>query len=93
MKTLALDSGGLTLEQLLREAVGNSVVFLTDKGKTRYALVPADDFDQEISALQQNPEFMAYLTELEKDARNKPCKTIEAVRKEFGLPTRPAPKK
>jgi hypothetical protein len=93
VNTVAVGTSGLTLRKLLRKAARSGTVFLTDKGKTKYALVPADDFDQEISALRANTEFMAFLSQREEAARRGPCKTMQEVREEFGLPRRPAPRK
>ncbi len=61
MKTLSVPVEGLTLKQLLKKAARQDVVFLTTGGEMRYALVPADEGDQEICALRSNTEFLAYL--------------------------------
>ena len=83
MKTISVDSGSLTVERLLEEASGGDVVFLTSGGETRFALVPADEGDQEICALKSNAEFMAYLTAAEHRARTRPRKTLQQIREQY----------
>ena len=96
MKTLSLDSKSLTLEHLLEEAAQGEVVFLTSGGQTRFALMSADEGDEEAYALKSNAEFMAYLTEAEQRARTRPRKSMQEIQQlyhvsadEPGSPTEP----
>ncbi len=55
-------------------------------GEIRFALMHADDGDQEIGALRSNAEFMAYLTEAKNRPDTQPRYTLEQVREMDGLP-------
>jgi antitoxin (DNA-binding transcriptional repressor) of toxin-antitoxin stability system len=80
LKTVPLESEGLSLEGLLQEASRGEVVFLTADGQTRFALIPADDGDREVASLRSNAEFMAYLTASAERARTGPRKTLREIR-------------
>ena len=84
MKSAILDIGATTLPDLISSAADNDIVFLSDNGTTRFALVPADDFDQEIMATRSNTELMKYLTDAAIRARTELTKTLEQLRQEFG---------
>ncbi len=86
MKTVSLAIEGLTLDRLLNEAGDKNVVFLTMAGEVRFALMPADEGDQEVCALKSNAEFMAYLTECKERAKTRPRASIEQIRGSYGLP-------
>lgn len=86
MKTVAVEAEGLTVEKLIQEASGGEIVFLTKDGETHFALVPADDADQEICALRSNVEFMELLSYYEERARTGPRKTLEQIQKEHNIP-------
>lgn len=75
----------LTLTSLLKKAGMQDVIFLTRHGKIRFALLHADEGDQEVLALRSNPEFMAYLAECTKRAKAGPTKSLAEVRKMYGL--------
>ncbi|MEO6812117.1 MAG: hypothetical protein ABI353_23660 [Isosphaeraceae bacterium] len=83
MKTVSLDSKGLTLERILQEAADGDVVFLTEGNQTRFALVAVDDGDREVLALRSNPEFMAFLDDCQERARTRPRKSLKDVRAAF----------
>jgi hypothetical protein len=85
MKRTSLAVEGLTLERLLKEAAGKDVIFLTQAGETRFALMAADEGDEEVAALRSNPEFIAYLAECKKRALKGPRHTIEEIRELYGL--------
>jgi hypothetical protein len=88
MKTISVDSKSLTVERLLEEASGGDVVFLTSGGETRFALVAADEGDQEICALKSNAEFMVYLADAEHRARTGPRKTLQQIREKYSSSTK-----
>ena len=83
MKHLALESEGLTLQQVLDAAAAGEVVFLTSGGQPAFALVRADEADAEICALRSNPKFMAFLAECEARARTQPRKLLDEFREEM----------
>src|SRR5437879_2832896 len=72
MKTATLSIEGLNLDRLLQEADVQDVVFLRTNGEVKFALMHADEGDQEVYALKSNPEFMAYLTECHQRADSEP---------------------
>jgi hypothetical protein len=86
VKKTILPIEGLTLEQMRRQAATHDVVFLTAKGKIRFALMPADEGDEEVCALKSNPEFMAYLTESKERAKTAPRTSLKEIRQMFGIP-------
>jgi hypothetical protein len=87
-RTLAIED--LTWERLLEQAARTGAIFLSRKGKIRYVLMHADDGDQEVCALRNNPEFMAYLEECTERAIKGPKHSLEEVRSHFGLDKKPA---
>ncbi len=86
MKTVSLAIEGLSLERLLREATDHDVVFLTEQGVVHFALMTADEGDQEICALKSNAEFMAYLTECKERAQTRPRTSLQEMRKLYAVP-------
>lgn len=82
MKTIPLESEELTLQQLLEEAAKGEVVFLTRGGETQFALVSADEGDQEVFAIRSNAELLKYLSECEERARTRPRKTLTEIREQ-----------
>jgi antitoxin (DNA-binding transcriptional repressor) of toxin-antitoxin stability system len=71
---------GLTLERLLNEAARGEVVFLTRDGQIRFALVPADEGDDEVCATRANGDLMAYLAECGERAKQRPRKSLQQMR-------------
>ena len=80
MKSATLDSSQMTVPELLGAAEQNDVVFIQSNGQTRFAIVPADDSDEEILALRSNAEFMSYLAAAERRAAAGPRKTLQQMR-------------
>ena len=80
MKSATLDSSQMTVSELLGAAEQNDVVFIQSNGQTRFAIVPADDSDEEILALRSNAEFMSYLADAERRAAAGPRKTLQQMR-------------
>jgi hypothetical protein len=81
MKTNLLPMAGLTLERLLEKADEGEVVFLTEEGHVRYALVRAEDGDKEILAMRSNRELMDYLSECSERAKTRPRKSLQEMRR------------
>ena len=86
MKTTTLPIEGLYIDRLLEEAGNQDVVFLRTNGEIKFALMRADEGDQEACALKSNPEFMAYLTDCHQRADSEPRFTLDQVRTLYGLP-------
>jgi hypothetical protein len=78
---------GLTLERLLDEAAGENVVLVDDTGKARFTLISSNCYDaitdDEVAALQSNPEFMRELTRWESEPKTDRVKTQAQVREEL----------
>jgi hypothetical protein len=83
MKTSSLRVEGLTVDRLLQEAIGRDVVFLTQGGETRFAVMPADEGDQEVIALRSNAEFMAYLADCKRRTLSGASTSLAEVRNQF----------
>lgn len=84
MKSATLDSSRTTISELLGAAEQNDVVFIQSNGQTRFAIVPADDSDEEILALRSNAEFMSYLADAERRAATGPRKSLKQIRESLG---------
>ena len=89
MKTVAVESTELTLEQLLQEAAQDDVIFLTKNGETQGAIVAADDADQEVFAISSNPKLVEALNHFVERSRSRPRKTIEQIQAEHQIPDLP----
>ncbi len=81
MKTVSLDSPQFTLESVLRDAADGEVVFLTTGGSPRFALVAVDEGDQEVLALRSSTDFLAYLDESKRRARQGPTRSLEEIKR------------
>ncbi len=90
MKTIPLEGQGLTLERVLQEAATDAVVFLSANGQIRFAVVPADEGDEEVLAIRSNAELMDYLAECSERARTRPRRSLQQIREKYGVPETPA---
>ena len=59
MKRATLDAATVSMSELLGAAEQNDIVFVQTNGQTRFAVVPADESDEEILALRSSAEFMS----------------------------------
>ena len=87
MKTLSIEHGMRALTKLLSQENGKSVVYLTRKGRPKFALVPLDEGDQEVLAMRENKKLMAYLDECSQRALQEPRKTLAEIKAQFGIKT------
>ena len=93
MKTLQLENAPPNFQKTARLAKKELVVF-TEKGKPTYALVSIkDDLAIEALSLGQNAEFMAYLDQVSLRARKGKTYSLEDLRKEFNVTSRPTKRK
>jgi uncharacterized protein (UPF0254 family) len=83
LKTLSLDSPQFTLEGALRDAADGEIVFLTTGGMPRFALAAVDEGDQEVLALRSSADFLAYLDEAKRRARQGPTRSLEEIKRLF----------
>jgi hypothetical protein len=87
IRTISLPVEGLTGEQLLREVARDGVVFLTKDGEVKLAVLPADEGDQENTALRNNADFLAFLEDTTRRALAGPPMTLEQLREELACPS------
>lgn len=85
MKRTTLDAATVSLSELLDAAEQNDVVFVQTNGQTRFAVVPADESDEEILALRSSADFMSYIADAEHRAAIGPRKTLQQIRESFGM--------
>lgn len=80
MKTIDLEKEKLGLTQVIESAREEPVLLLAENGE-EFILSHADDFEMEVEALRNSPDFQTFLDERMK------CKTrysIEEIEKELG---------
>jgi hypothetical protein len=82
MKTVPVESKGLTLEKLLPEIGDEGAVFLTVGGEVRFVVMSADEGDQEVLAMRGNKKLMAFLDRCGERARTSPRKSLQDLRAE-----------
>ena len=86
MKKLALEnSEDLSLRDAVKLAGNGETVLLTEDGEGRYILGAVDDLELEAFSLSHNPDFMAYLDSCRERGRREGTKTLDEVKREFGL--------
>jgi hypothetical protein len=85
MKASTLPIEKNSLDKVLKKAQEGQLVFLTKRGQVRFALAAADDFDREVAALRDNPDFVAFLAGCRERARTRPLKTLEEIEEKYGL--------
>lgn len=89
MKTLELEK----LPPELREAAHRAedgILLLTEKGRPAFAVVGLrDEFALEALALSRNPNFMAYLDSISRDARQGRTYSLREIQAEYSIPSRP----
>lgn len=90
MKTVSLDSPQFTLESALQDAAAGQVVFLTQGGQPRFALVAVDEGDQEAVASRSNAAFLTDLDESKRRARTGPSKSLEEIRRLYACDEPPS---
>jgi hypothetical protein len=58
----------------------DEVVYLTREGRTRFVVVPLDEGDEEVLAMQKNAKLMAYLAQCVERAHQRPTKTLAQIK-------------
>ncbi|MEQ8757584.1 hypothetical protein [Coleofasciculus sp. G1-WW12-02] len=81
MKIINVESGQLTLDEVMTLAQGEAVVLRKPDGAL-FALAPVDEFAVEVELLKHNTEFMAFLREL---SQEKATISLQSLREELGL--------
>ncbi len=85
IKTIAIETETRPLAEWLPQGESEEVVYLTQGGRTRFVVVPLDEGDEEVLAVQKNERLMAYLGECVERARRGPTKSLAQVKAELGL--------
>jgi hypothetical protein len=85
MKTIAIETETRPVVEWLPKEDSDEVVYLTREGRTRYVVVPLDEGDEEVLAMQKNAKLMAYIAESVERARKGPTKTLAQIKAELDL--------
>jgi hypothetical protein len=85
MKAVAIETETRPLAEWLPEEGSEEVIHLTRGGRTKFVVVPLDEGDEEVLAIQKNEKLMAYIAECVERARNGPTKSLAEVKAELGL--------
>jgi len=81
MKIINVESGQLTLDEVMKLEQGEAVVLRKPDGAL-FALAPVDEFAVEVELLKHNTELMAFLREL---SQEKATISLQSLREELGL--------
>jgi hypothetical protein len=84
MKTIAIETETRPLEAWLPQEGSEDVVYLTREGRARFVVVPLDEGDEEVLAIQKNDRLMAHLADCVERARKGPTKTLSQIKAELG---------
>ncbi len=86
MKKIAIENEKRPVKEWLpkRKAPG-SVIYLTEGGEPRFAVIALDEGDREVLAIRNNKRLMAHLEELTRRALEGPRKTLAEIKKKYGL--------
>jgi hypothetical protein len=85
MKSIAVETETRPLAEWLPKEDSDEIVYLTREGRARYVLVPLDEGDEEILAMQKNAKLMAYIAECAERGRKGPTKSLAQLKSEMGL--------
>lgn len=85
MKTIAIEQETRPVAEWLPPDDSEEIVYLTRAGQTRFAVVPFDEGDEEVLAMQKNSELMAYIAGCVERARKGPTKSLEEIKAALGI--------
>ncbi len=85
MKTVAIETERRPLAELLPQENGEEVVYPLGDGQTKFVIVPFDEGDEEVLAIQRNERLMAYIAECIERARKGPTKSLAKIKTEMGI--------
>ena len=83
MKKVAIETEQRPLAEWLPNEDSEEVVYLTREGRTRFVVVPLDEGDAEVLAIQNNPALMAQIDQLVQRGRNGPTKSLAEIKAEM----------
>lgn len=83
MKKVEIENDTRPLSELLSQENGTDVIYLTRKGRAKYAIVPLDKDEQEMVNMRANGKLMAYLDGCHERARTRPRKSLEEIKAKY----------
>jgi hypothetical protein len=84
MKTIVIETETRPVAEWLPKEDSEEVVYLTRAGRPRFVVVPLDEGDEEVLAIQKKARLMARIAEYVERARNGPTKTLAQIKAELG---------
>jgi hypothetical protein len=91
MNTIAIETEKRPLAEWLPKEDSEEVLYLTRQGRARFVVVPLDEGDEEVLAIQKNARLMAYIAECVERGRNGPTKSLAQIKAELGQDPDPSP--
>jgi hypothetical protein len=85
MKTIAIETETRPVVEWLPKEDSYEIVYLTREGRTRFVVVPLDEGDEEVLAIQKNARLMAHIAECVARAHKGPTKTLAQIKAELDL--------
>ncbi len=85
MITIAIETETRPVVEWLPKEDSDEIVYLTREGRTRFVVVPLDEGDAEVLAVQKNARLMAYIAECVERAHKGPTKTLAQIKAELDL--------
>jgi hypothetical protein len=85
VKTIAIETENRPPAEWLPREDSDEVVYLTRGGHKKFVVVPLDEGDEEVLAIQKNEKLMAYIAECMARARKGPTKPLAQIKSELGL--------
>jgi hypothetical protein len=86
VKTIAIETETRPVAEWLPKEDTEEVVYLMRAGRPRFVVVPLDEGDEEVLAIQKNARLMAYITECVERARKGPTKPLAQIMAELDNP-------
>jgi hypothetical protein len=83
MITINIDTETRPVAEWLPKDDSQEIIYLTRDGRPRFILVPLDEGDEEMLAIQNNSKLMAFIAECVERARTRPTKTLVQVKAEL----------
>ena len=83
MKTVAIETENRPMAEWLPQEDSEEIVYITRDGQTRFVVVPLDEGDAEVLAMQNNPALMTFIDECVQRARKGPTKSLADIKALF----------
>lgn len=80
MNTINIDTESRPLTEWLPQEDSEEVVYLTRNGRPRFVVVPLDEGDEEVLAVQKNARLMEYIAGCVERARKGPTKSLAEIK-------------